>query len=185
MKKEIMEWIKAFIFAAIFVFVINIFIGTTTVFSTSMYPTLIEKDVLILNKISPIERGDIVSFKSELEIGERSYNLLNPIQKLFVSEHSRKNLIKRVIGVPGDKVDVYDGKVFINGEEIDESYVSSYTNGEAHIEKLEENQYFMMGDNRSVSLDSRSSSVGVISGDNFIGKVLIRILPLSKFGKIK
>lgn len=185
MKKEIMEWIKAFIFAAIFVFVINIFIGTTTVFSTSMYPTLIEKDVLILNKISSIERGDIVSFKSELEIGEKSYELLNPIQKLFGSEHSRKNLIKRVIGVPGDKVDVYDGKVFINDEELDESYVSSYTNGEAHIEKLEENQYFMMGDNRSVSLDSRNSSVGLISGDNFIGKVFIRILPLNKFGKIK
>jgi len=185
MKKEIMEWIKAFVFAAIFVFVINIFIGTTTVFSTSMYPTLVEKDVLILNKISPIERGDIVSFKSDLEIGEKSYKLLNPIQKLFVSEHSRKNLIKRVIGLPGDKVDVYDGKVFINDEEISENYVSSYTTGESHIEKLGENEYFMMGDNRSVSLDSRNSTVGLIDGEDFIGKVFVRIFPLNKMGEIK
>lgn len=185
MKKEIMEWIKAFVFAAVFVFVINIFIGTTTVFSTSMYPTLVEKDVLILNKISSINRGDIVSFKSDLEIGERSYDLLNPIQKLFVSEHSRKNLIKRAIGLPGDKVDVVDGKVFINDEEISESYISSYTTGEAHIEKLGEDEYFMMGDNRSVSLDSRNSSVGTVNGKEFIGKVLLRIFPLNKFGEIK
>lgn len=184
MKQELIEWGKAFIFAAIVVFIFNIFFGTTTVFSTSMYPTLIEKDIVLLTKLGEPQRGDIVSFKSELTIGKESLKLLNPIQRLMVNENSKKNLIKRVVGLPGDEVEVTEGKVYVNGVLLDEPYVSSYTTGEVYIEKLEENKYFLMGDNRSVSLDSRSESVGPVDGNTIFGRVLIRIMPLNRVGEV-
>lgn len=184
MKKELIEWGKAFVFAAIVVFIFNIFFGTTTVFSTSMYPTLIEKDIVLLTKLGEPERGDIVSFKSDLPIGKASLKLLNPIQRLMVNEDSKKNLIKRVIGLPGDEIKVSDGEVYVNGVKLDEPYVSSYTTGEVYIEKLEENMYFLMGDNRTVSLDSRSDSVGPVDGNTIFGKVLVRIFPFNRMGEV-
>jgi len=185
MKQELIEWGKAFIFAAIVVFVFNIFFGTTTVFSTSMYPTLIEKDIVLLTKLGAPERGDIVSFKSDLTIGKESLKLLNPIQRLMVNENSKKNLIKRVIALPGDEIKVQDGEVYVNGVLLDEPYVSSYTTGEIYIEKLEKNMFFLMGDNRSVSLDSRSSNVGPVDGDTIFGKVLVRIMPFNRMGEVQ
>lgn len=185
MKQELIEWGKAFIFAAIVVFIFNIFFGTTTVYSTSMYPTLIEKDIVLLTKLGEPERGDIVSFKSDLPIGKESLKLLNPIQRLMVNENSKKNLIKRVIGIPGDEIKVADGEVYVNGVLLEEAYASSYTTGEAYIEKLGENMYFLMGDNRSVSLDSRSPSVGPVEGDRIFGKVLVRIMPLNRMGEVQ
>ncbi|MBN2899362.1 MAG: signal peptidase I [Clostridia bacterium] len=185
MKKELIEWGKAFIFAAIVVFIFNIFFGTTTVYSTSMYPTLIEKDIVLLTKLGDPERGDIVSFKSELTIGEESLKLLNPIQKLMVNKDSKKNLIKRVIGLPGDEIKVSNGEVYVNGVLLDEPYISSYTTGDVYIEALGENQYFLMGDNRTVSLDSRSDRVGPVDGNTIFGKVLIRILPFNRMGAVQ
>lgn len=184
MKEELIEWGKAFIFAAVVVFIFNIFFGTTTVFSTSMYPTLIEKDIVLLTKLGEPERGDIVSFKSDLAIGKESLKLLNPIQRLMVNENSKKNLIKRVIALPGDKIEVSDGGVYVNDVKLDEPYVSSFTTGEVYIEELEVNRYFLMGDNRSVSLDSRSTSVGPVDGDTIFGRLVVRIMPLSRMGKV-
>lgn len=184
MKKELIEWGKAFIFAAIVVFIFNIFFGTTTVFSTSMYPTLIEKDIVLLTKLGEPERGEIVSFKSDLPIGKESLKLLNPLQRLMVNENSKKNLIKRVIGLPGDEIKVSDGEVYVNDVLLDEPYVSSFTTGEVYIESLDDNMYFLMGDNRSVSLDSRSNSVGPVDGDTIFGRVVVRIMPLNRMGKV-
>jgi signal peptidase I len=184
MKQELIEWGKAFIFAAVVVFIFNIFFGTTTVFSTSMYPTLIEKDIVLLTKLGEPERGDIVSFKSDLAIGKESLKLLNPIQRLMVNEDSKKNLIKRVIGLPGDEIKVSDGQVYVNGVLLNEPYISSYTTGEVYIEALGDNMYFLMGDNRTVSLDSRSDSVGPVDGNTIFGKVLIRIFPFNRMGAV-
>lgn len=184
-KKEIIEWFKAFIFAAIVVGAFNLFFTTTMVYSTSMYPTLIEKDLLILKRGNDIKVGDIVSFKSEVMLTEGDKTKLNFIQRLFVTKDTRKNLIKRVIGLPGDSVKVENDQVFINGKLLNEPYISSPTVGFVDIQKLPEGQYFLMGDNRSVSLDSRSSEVGTISKERIIGKVLIRVFPFDRFGAIK
>ena len=184
MKQELIEWGKAFIFAAVVVFIFNIFFGTTTVFSTSMYPTLIEKDIVLLTKLGEPERGDIVSFKSDLAIGKESLKLLNPIQRLMVNEDSKKNLIKRVIGLPGDEIKVSDGQVYVNGVLLNEPYISSYTTGEVYIEALGDNMYFLMGDNRTGSLDSRSDSVGPVDGNTIFGKVLVRIFPFNRMGEV-
>lgn len=184
MKKEIIEWIKAIIFAVIIVGVMNIFITTTMVYSTSMYPTLIEKDLLILKRTKNIERGDIVSFESNLKISEADLDNLNIIQKLKADVGDSKNLIKRVIGVPGDQIMIKDGRVYINGQLYQESYVETTTNGQVHIKKIPDNQYFLMGDNRRVSLDSRDPRVGLVEGDKITGDVMIRVFPFNRIGVV-
>lgn len=184
-QKEIIEWLKAFAFALVVMGIFNFFFTTTMVYSTSMYPTLIEKDLLLLKRGAEVQRGDIVSFKSELLLSEGDIQRLNPIQKLFVNTSTHKNLIKRVIAEPGDSIKVENEKVYVNGNLMDEAYVSSPTTGFVDIEKVPDGQYFLMGDNRSVSLDSRSMEVGTISKDRIIGKVLVRVFPFNKLGTVK
>lgn len=185
MKKEFLEWLKSFAVALLIVFLFKMFFGTTVVYSTSMYPTLIEKDVLLLQKTQSVERGDIVSFKSKLTLTDEDIRSLNVVQKLFVSKDTQKTLIKRVIGVPGDSIEVKDGIVKINGEIVNEPYVSSENAGEVHILAIPEGQYFMMGDNRAVSLDSRSDLVGLIEEKDLVGKVLVRLWPVPKIGSVE
>lgn len=185
MKKEFLEWVKSFIIALVVVFAFKMFFGTTVVYSTSMYPTLIEKDVLLLQKTQNVERGDIVSFKSKLTLTTDDIQSLNLIQRFFVNEKTPKTLIKRVIGLPGDSIEVKDGIVKINGEVATEPYVSSENVGEVYIKAIPEGEYFMMGDNRAVSLDSRSEQVGLIAEKDLVGKVLVRLWPLSKLGSVK
>lgn len=185
MKKEIIEWLKAIVFAVVIVGFLNIFITTTMVYSTSMYPTLIEKDLLILERTKDVERGDIVSFTSNLRINESDIASLNFIQKIKADVGDNKNLIKRVIGVPGDSFMIKDGQVYINGELYKESYVTSTTSGDIQMNQIPEGKYFLMGDNRNVSLDSRSSEIGLIDQEKIIGDVIIRIFPLNRIGKIK
>ncbi len=96
LKKEIIEWLKAVVLAFALFFILNIFISTTTVYSTSMYSTLIEGDRLILLKHADIKRGDIVSFKSDMTLTQYDIASLNFIQRLTVNEETTKNLIKRV-----------------------------------------------------------------------------------------
>ncbi len=182
-KKEIIEWLKAVVLALAMFFVVNIFISTTTVYSTSMYPTLIEGDRLILYKTDNVSRGDIVSFKSEMTLTKSDIESLNFIQRFMVSEKTKKNLIKRVIALPGDKIDIVDGVLFINDKKIDEPYVSTIAGETIHYGILEENMYFMMGDNRGVSLDSRQ--LGAIDKDSIIGKSIFRFYPIDRFGTIK
>lgn len=184
MKNEILEWLKSFAIAILIVLVFNIFFATTVVYSTSMYPTLIEKDILLLRRTQDVNNGDIVSFRTALTLSENDIRSLNPIQKLFASVNPSKNLIKRVIGLPGDSIDIYNGEVYVNGEKLQEIYVSSDTNGEVHIESIPEGKYFLMGDNRSVSLDSRDSQVGLIDGEKIIGRAIFRLYPLTRFGNM-
>lgn len=185
MRKELLEWLKSFAIAIVFVFLFKLFFATTVVYSTSMYPTLIEKDVLFLQKTQDLEKGEIVSFKSSLTLTESDIASLNIFQKLFVNEKTNKTLIKRVIGMPGDSIKVKDGIVYLNGVVLDEPYVSSENVGDVEIDQIPEDKYFMMGDNRAVSLDSRSDMVGLIDKKDIVGKCLFRLFPFDRLGTVK
>lgn len=181
MGKALKEWLRALVGALAILFIINLFISTTTVINTSMLPTLKEKDMLLLSKISPIQRGDIVTFKSHLVITEADRAELDPLKRLFLREGRPKILIKRVIGLPGEQVDIQDGKVYINGDLLDEKlYLGVDTMGDLHIDRIPEDQFFLLGDNRAFSMDSRSSSVGLVEKKDITGKAVLRYFPLTR-----
>ena len=128
----------------------------------SMEPSLTEGDLVLLVKTDKLETGDLCAFY-----------------------YSNKILIKRIIASPGDYLWIDpDGTVFLNGDELSEPYVSEKALGECDIEfpyQVPENSYFMMGDHRETSIDSRSSTIGCISEDQIIGKIWCRIWPLFDF----
>ncbi len=179
-KHEIFEWAQAILITLVIFLIYNFFFATTTVYNTSMYPTLVEKDMLFMVKIGNIEQTDIVSFKSELTLSRVDYEGLNFLQKILHKEGERKNLIKRVIAGPNDTIEIIDGVVKVNGLVIDEPYISSLTNKNVTLQTVPEGKFFMMGDNRSVSYDSRD--LGFISEEDIIGKVVFRFMPLNKIG---
>lgn len=129
---------------------------------TSMEPNLNDGDVVLLAKTNKLETGDLCAFY-----------------------YSNKILIKRVIATPGDYLWIEpDGTVFVNGLELDEPYVQEKALGECDIEfpyQIPENAFFMMGDKRETSIDSRSSVIGCIPADQMLGKILCKFWPLSEF----
>lgn len=138
----------------------------TIVSGKSMNTTLNNKDYLVINKLyylnRELKRGDIIVFKS---------NLVD-------YEGNNKDLIKRVIGLPGDKLKIKKGKVYINNEEF---YINNiYTSGDVEI-IVPKNKVFVMGDNREESVDSRNKEVGPINMDDVVGKVFCRLYPLENF----
>lgn len=151
--------------AAIAVMISTMIMPVLRVTGTSMTPTLQNDQVIICNKLAECQKGDVVAFY-----------------------YNNKILIKRVIGVAGDVIDISgDGVVSVNGEPLDEPYVSELALGECDIElpyQVPDNRIFVMGDHRSVSIDSRSTSVGCVAIENVIGKVLLRVYPIDSFGKI-
>lgn len=172
MKKEIVEWIKTIVISVVIAMIITTFVRPTLVKGSSMYPTLHEYDYLIINKIPYMmhepERGDIVVFKSHLT----------------TPEGKEKDLIKRVIGTPGDKIEIVDGEVFVNDEKMKEPYINGdFTPTDTNI-VVSEGKIFVMGDNRPNSLDSRDDRVGPVDIDTVRGKVLVRLYPFSKIGKV-
>ena len=181
MKQELIEWLKAIIFAVVFVGIINIFVTNTLIYSISMNPTLVEGDMVVLRRTTDVERLDIVSFNSSLKLTESDVSKLNIIQKIYVKAGDDKKLIKRVIGLPGDKIDIVSGKVYVNDEEMIEPYLGSVKDEEIHA-IVPDGEYFMMGDNRARSTDSRSSIVGTVKKEDIIGKAMFRVFPLTKIG---
>lgn len=129
---------------------------------TSMEPNLNDGDVVLLAKTNKLETGDLCAFY-----------------------YSNKILIKRVIATPGDYLWIEpDGTVFVNGLELDEPYVQEKALGECDIEfpyQIPENAFFMMGDQRETSIDSRSTVIGCITVDQMLGKILCKFWPLSEF----
>ena len=166
--------IKYIIVAAILAAVVISFVRPTIVKQTSMQDTLNPNDYIIMYRRAysgdkEPKRGDIVIFKSELQ-DENGKNKL---------------LIKRVIGLPGDKITINDGKVYVNDKEYDESYLKDgYTTGSVNNFKVPKGEYFVMGDNRVVSIDSRYSEVGCIKKDAIKGRAVLRLFPFTKIKKL-
>ncbi len=149
--------------AAVAVIISTMLLPVLRVTGTSMTPTLQNDEVLLCNKLAKPDRGDIIAFY-----------------------YNNKILIKRVIGLPGDMIDLAeDGTFYVNGEALDEEYVSELNRGETDQEypiSIGEGRFFIAGDNRAVSIDSRSTSIGCIAEENIIGKVVFRVLPLKSIG---
>lgn len=151
--------------AAIAVLVATLWMPVLRISGSSMVPTLCEGQIVVTVKTSSFEPGDIVAFYQ-----------------------GNKLLIKRYIAGPGDWVNIdAEGNVSVNGEELDEPYLVEKAYGETNIElpyQVPESRYFLMGDNRDVSIDSRNTSVGAVAEDQIVGKVVFRIWPLSVFGPV-
>ena len=128
---------------------------------TSMEPTLTSGDIVLLNKTTLFGRGDICGF---------SWN--------------NKILVKRVIGIPGDWIEIdTDGTVYLNGGKLEEPYAQQIAFGECDLEfpfQVPQEQYFVLGDMRESSIDSRNTLVGCVEADQIIGRIFFRIWPLKK-----
>jgi signal peptidase I len=160
--------------AVIIVIVVMQIIRPTVVIGHSMENTLYPDDYIFLSKQAynlggAPARGDIVVLRSALDNGNGT----------------TKNLIKRVIAVEGDTVEIRDGVVYVNDDPTKESYIKdSYTAGRMPKITVPEGKVFLLGDNRQSSKDSRDPSVGFVSEDNLLGKAVFRIFPFSGFGPL-
>ena len=207
--KDIIEWIVCILIAFILALLIRFYVGTPTIVKQpSMFPTLQQNQRLILNRWGRTtkqmpERGDIITFQapSDKALTEDEYDSSNPVAKyeddptnwfskfvFYVLEINKESYIKRVIALPGEHVQIMDGKVYINGEELDEPYLQdgvTTTMGTGLLSDfvVPENCVFAMGDNRDHSTDSRA--FGCIPLERIEGKVWIRFWPLNLFGEVE
>lgn len=180
-RKKGMPFLLQLILLLALVFLLRTFVmGTIYVKGSSMEPNFYHGDLLFINKLSTLagspQRGDIVICRLHEEGGE-------------------ENIIKRVIGLPGDEVDiVWNGDsenveyfLYLNGELIEEPFLGEPMMNKGNIEYpfvVPENSYFVMGDNRNASTDSRKESIGAIPKEDLVGKVVLRLYPFSEFGLI-
>ena len=205
--KDILEWVYCIIIAIVLALLIKFFLGTPTVVKQkSMYPTLHPNDRLIISrwirttKKMP-ERGDIVTFEAPTieMLDSTNYDASKPVAiyndepknifgkfSKYVLEINKVSYIKRVIALPGDYVELKNEKVYINGEELHEDYLSAnvetHTMSEISSFTVPEGYVFCMGDNRPESKDCRS--FGCIPQNKIESKVKLRFWPLNKFGGV-
>ena len=151
--------------AALAILVANFLVPAFQVYGNSMTPTLSEGEIVLALKGDDYEIGQLIAFY-----------------------YNNKILVKRVIAGPGDWVDIdEEGNTYVNNQLLDEPYVSEKSLGDCNIElpyQVPENRIFVMGDHRSVSVDSRNSSIGCISQEQIAGKLVFRVWPLPKFGGV-
>ena len=205
--KEILEWIYCIVIALVLAMLFRYFIGTPTIVKqVSMYPTLVQDQRLWLNRLGRTtktlpERGKIITFEEPIKTSYTSSEIdkNNPVAKYeertafqwFVNnflEIGKRSYIKRVIALPGEHVQIKDGKVYINGEELEEPYLQEGIVTDVVGEGFDdfivpENCVFAMGDNRNHSTDCRA--FGCIPLEKIESTVAIRIWPLNKWGKVQ
>lgn len=152
--------------AALAVLIATLLMPVLRIYGTSMVPTLSDGQIVISVKTESFEPGDIAAFYL-----------------------GNKLLIKRYIAGPGEWVNLDEaGTVYLNGEPLDEPYLTEKSFGQTDIElpyQVPDERYFLMGDNRDVSVDSRNTSVGCVAKEQIVGKVVFRIWPLRDFGPIE
>lgn len=181
MIKELIEWVKALLIAAVIGVTLSFFFTVLQVYDVSMNPTLVEGDRLVLQNTHRVDKGDIVIFKTTLPISEADLQAMNPIQRWKNGRY--KTLIKRVVATEGDSLVIEDGQVILNGEPLEEAYIlEPYTSGAVSIDKVPPGMVFAMGDNRQNSHDSRSDDIGLLPAAEIKGKVLLRFWPLNRLG---
>lgn len=204
--KNIIEWIYCIVIAIVLALLIKFFLGTPTVVKQySMYPTYKPNDRLILNRLERSKmpkRGDVVTFEAPSKniYGPGEYDLNNPVAKYeyqptnvfskftyYVLEINKTSYIKRVIAIEGDKVEIKDGKVYINNELLPEKYlaegVKTEVTGVFNNFIVPKGYIFLMGDNRSGSMDCRN--FGCIPVEKIESKVVFRFWPFNTMGPTK
>lgn len=149
--------------AAVAVLVATLWLPVLQIYGHSMSPTLIEGEIVVTVKNSDFKPGDVVAFY-----------------------YNNKILVKRVVGNPGDWIEVdEEGRVRVNQILLEEPYVQEYALGECDIEmpyQVPDGRIFVMGDNRATSVDSRSTTVGCISEEEIVGKIVFVVWPMEQFG---
>lgn len=151
--------------AAVAVLVATLWFPVLQIYGTSMAPTLTNGNIVVSVKGNDFQPGDVIAFY-----------------------YNNKILVKRVIAVPGDWVDIDEkGTVYVNNQELQEPYLEEKALGDCNIQlpyQVPENRIFVMGDHRSVSVDSRNTAVGCVAEEQIVGKIIFCIWPLNEFGKI-
>lgn len=152
--------------AAVAVLAATLWMPVLRIYGTSMTPTLIDGNIVVAVKDNDLETGDVVAFY-----------------------YNNKILVKRVIADTGQWVDMDEnGKVYVDNTPLDEPYLTETAYGNCDINlpyQVPESRIFVMGDHRSVSVDSRNSSVGCIADDQIVGKLVLCLWPLEDFGLIR
>ncbi|OWZ84208.1 signal peptidase I [Natranaerobius trueperi] len=166
--REIFEWVKSLLVAVVLAFLIRFFVVEIfLVEGQSMSPTLADSQRLVVNKfiyrLDDPDREDIIVFEYDED----------------------KDFIKRVVGLPGEKIEIADGNVYINGDRVKENYQTKKVNDNYGPEKIPDEKYFVLGDNRNNSMDSRSPSVGFIHEEQIKGKAFFVFWPLDQLGVIE
>jgi len=166
--KKFLKELYPYVIIVVVVVLFRTFIATPVrVDGDSMKNTLYNNDILILNKLdNSLDRFDIV-----------------------VINYNNTKLVKRIIGLPGENIEYKDNQLYINDKEfndIETSRTSDFSLKELYgIEKISDNHYFVMGDNRGNSLDSRDYRVGLVKKEDIVGVTIFRLYPFNKIGTIK
>lgn len=152
--------------AAVAILVAMLFLPVLRIYGQSMNNTLVSGELVVSLKGASFETGDVVAFY-----------------------YNNNILVKRVIANSGEWVDIdLDGNVYVNQQKVDEPYIKEKAYGEPNIDfpyQVPEDRIFVLGDNRAVSVDSRSSSIGCVSSEQIVGKIVFRIWPLNRIGPIR
>ncbi len=152
--------------AAVAILTATLFLPVLKIYGSSMSPTLREGEIVLSVKNAGFRQGDIIAFY-----------------------YNNKILVKRIIAGPGSRVDISeDGTVYVDGERLEEPYLEEPSLGECDIElpyQVPDGRYFVMGDHRSTSVDSRSTTVGCVAEEQIVGRIVFAVWPFRSLGLVK